>query len=141
MKQKGAEAMSHETPNTKNAAEQVATVERTRSGCCYRPDVDILEQKDELLVRADIPGAKSDTIDIHFEDGSLEIRAAVVPRHADGENCLCQEYGIGDYYRTFKVSEAIDAGKISADYADGVLTLHLPKAESLKPRKIAVNLK
>ena len=47
----------------------------------------------------------------------------------------------GDYYRTFQVSEAIDAQKISADYADGVLTLHLPKAESIKPRKIAVSAK
>ena len=113
--------MDHETPITKPAAEQSAVVERTRNGCCYRPDVDIVEQNDELLVLADMPGAKSDAIDLKFEDGTLEIRAAVAPRRGDGENCLLQEYGVGDYYRSFQVSEAIDAGKISAEYADGVL--------------------
>lgn len=110
--------------------------ERTRCGCCFRPNVDILEQGDELLVVADVPGANSDSIDIHFEDGVLEIRAAVAPRHSEG--FLHQEYGIGDYYRTFQISEAIDASKISAEYHDGVLTLHLPKSEAAKPRKINV---
>jgi HSP20 family protein len=135
---KGAATMDHENPITKNAAEQTTTAERTRSGCCYRPNVDILEQNDELLVRADVPGAKIDTIDVRFEDGTLELYATVAPRRDDGRTCLLREYGVGDYYRSFQVSEAVDAGKISAEYTDGVLTLHLPKAESLKPRKIAV---
>ncbi len=112
------------------------TTERTRTGCCYRPNVDILERGDELMVIADVPGAKNDSIDIHFEEGVLEIRAAVEPRHGNG--FLRQEYGVGDYYRTFQVSEAIDASKISAEYSDGVLTLHLPKSEAAKPRKINV---
>jgi HSP20 family protein len=129
--------MENTNPITKTEAEQ--TAERTRCGCCYRPNVDILEQKNELLVVADVPGAKSDTIDVKFEDGTLEIHAAVAPREGDGQNCLLREYGVGDYYRTFQVSEAVDAAKISAQYADGVLTLHLPKAEAVKPRKIAVS--
>ncbi|MCE5267601.1 MAG: Hsp20/alpha crystallin family protein [Planctomycetaceae bacterium] len=131
--------MDSENTITKPAAEEAAMAERTRCGCCYRPNVDILEQGDELLVRADVPGAKSDSIDIHFEDGTLEIRAEVPPRYEGREEFLLREYGVGDYYRTFQVSEAIDSGKISANYADGVLTLHLPKAEALKPRKIAVD--
>ncbi len=139
--------MDNETTITKPTAEEAAAAERTRCGCCFRPNVNILERGDELLVLADVPGATSDSIDINFEDGTLEIRAEVPPRHhktatggrVEGEEFLLHEYGVGDYYRTFQVSEAIDAGKISADYANGVLTLHLPKAEALKPRKIAVN--
>jgi HSP20 family protein len=131
--------MNSENVITKPAAEQTAVAERTRSGRCYRPEVDILEQQDELLVLADVPGAERNAIDVKFEDGTLEIYAAVAPRQDNGRTCLLQEYGVGDYYRSFQVSEAIDAGKISAEYADGVLTLHLPKAEAIKPRKIAVS--
>ena len=130
--------MDNENTVAKSTAEQPALAERTRSGCCYRPNVDILEKGDELLVLADVPGARSDSIDVKFEDGMLEIQAAIEPRECDGHTCLLHEYDVGDYYRSFQVSEAIDAGKISAQYADGVLTLHLPKAEALKPRKIAV---
>ena len=133
--------MNHEHTISKPEVEETPTAERTRCGCCYRPSVDILEQNDELLVLADMPGAKSDTIDINFEDGELEIYAAVAPRHVGERECLLHEYDVGDFYRSFRVSEAIDAGKISAEYAEGVLTLHLPKAESAKPRKIAVGIK
>jgi HSP20 family molecular chaperone IbpA len=132
--------MENENTITKPTAAEAAIAERTRCGCCYRPNVDILEEKDELLVLADVPGARNDSIDVKFEDGMLEISAAVAPRRDDGQEYLVQEYGIGDYYRTFQVSEAIDAARISAQYADGVLTLHLPKVEAAKPRKIAVNV-
>jgi HSP20 family protein len=115
-----------------------AKAEATRSGQFYLPNCDILELEDELLIRADVPGANRDQIDIRFEDGTLAIHAKVEPRQPGAGRYLLREYGVGDYYRTFRVSETIDASKIDADYADGVLTLHLPKAEALKPRKIEV---
>jgi HSP20 family protein len=130
--------MNEETTIAKRTAEEVATAERTRSGLFFRPNVDIMEEADELLVVADMPGTKGDAIAVDFEDGTLTIHGKVDPRQDDGTNYLLHEYGIGDYYRTFEVSESIDAGKISAEYADGVLKLHLPKAESSKPRKISV---
>ncbi len=83
--------------------------------------------------------AKSDQIDINFEKGTLTLHAPVPARQSEDQLYLVHEYGVGDYYRTFNVSESIDAGRISAEYGDGVLTLHLPKAESIKPRKISVN--
>ena len=58
-------------------------------------------------------------------------------RHAERE-FVYGEYGIGDFYRSFTISETIDAEKISAELHNGVLTLHLPKVEAVKPRKIAV---
>jgi HSP20 family protein len=127
------------TKATKPEAEQGNSAEQTRSTACYRPNVDILEQADELLVLADMPGAKSDSIDVNFEDGMLTIHALLNDRQPPDTQYLLREYGVGDYYRTFRVSEAIDASKIAAEYADGVLTLHLPKAETAKPRKIKVN--
>ncbi len=83
--------MDHENLTDENRGRtRPAVAERTRSGCCYRPDVDILEQDDELLVLADVPGASSDAIDVNFEDGMLEIRAAVAPRHDGGEPPCCR---------------------------------------------------
>jgi HSP20 family protein len=130
--------MLDENAVTKTAADEAAGVEHTRSGSFYRPHVDILEEQEELLVLADVPGARADKIDVKFEDGTLTIHAAVEPRQDENHEYLLCEYGVGDFYRTFQISEAIDASKITADYADGILTLHLPKAESIKPRKIAV---
>lgn len=131
------------TETVVNKAEGGATTaEHTRSGRCFRPNVDILEKADELLLLADVPGASGgDAIDIKFEEGELTLRGKVEPRQGPDQQYLYQEYGVGDFYRTFQISESIDASKISAEYGNGVLTLHLPKAESVKPRKIAVAVK
>ena len=115
--------------------------EHLRGDRYYSPPVDILEKGDEILLIADVPGTKSEDIDIQFEDGMLTVHAKVNPRYPEGVEFLQQEYGVGDYLRTFQVSEAIDASKISAEYENGVLTLHLPKAASLRRRKIEVTAK
>jgi len=115
-------------------------VEHLRQGTCYLPLVDILERADEIVLKADVPGTKPEDIDINFEDGILTIYAKVQPRQEPGTQYLLREYGIGDYHRSFQVSEAIDASKISAEYSDGVLTIHLPKAEAVRPRKIPVQV-
>jgi len=120
---------------------EVGTAEHTRGGPYYRPNVDIYELPDELVVQADVPGAKNDQIDINFEDGSLTIHALVPDRQESQGPYLRKEYGVGDFYRTFRVSEQIDAARISAEYTAGVLTLHLPKVEAAKPRKISVKSK
>ena len=78
-------------------------------------------------------------IDIDYERGQLTVQARVLPRQsAERTNYLLQEYGVGDFCRSFQVGEGIDAEKIHAGIADGVLTVHLPKAAELKPRRIEV---
>lgn len=129
--------MSETTMKTENPKAADET-ERTRSGQTYRPNVDIVEHRDELVLVADMPGVKSAELDIRFEDGELSIRAPVAARQPEGTRYLLREYGVGDFYRSFRVSEQIDASRISAEYADGVLKLRLPKVEAAKPRKIAV---
>jgi HSP20 family protein len=125
----------------KRAESELTEHEPTRSGVRYRPAVDIVELPGELRVVADVPGASKDGIDIHFEKGVLTIHAKVAPRYSEEADYLLREYGVGDYCRVFTVSENIDASKISADYADGILTLHLPKSEAAQPRKIEVRSK
>jgi len=103
----------------------------------YRPLVDVIETPIELLLVADMPGVRREGLDIQFEDGELTVHGPVAERHVEGRTWL-REYGVGDFYRTFRVSEQINAAAITADYAGGVLTVRLPKVEAVKPRKITV---
>jgi len=112
--------------------------EFTRCGRHYQPNVDIVETLDELMVLAEMPGVEPNGIDVDFENGSLTISGRVAPRQGAETEYLLQEYGVGDFHRTFRVSERIDAAGINAEYRGGVLTLHLPKVEAVKARKIAV---
>jgi HSP20 family protein len=117
---------------------EVARMEPTYAGLRYVPQVDILEDGEKLVVFADLPGVDPKDVDIQFENGVLAILGKAAPRQPEDTPFLLREYGVGDFYRTFNVSETIDAERISAEYADGRLTLHLPKVEAVKPRKIEV---
>jgi HSP20 family molecular chaperone IbpA len=100
------------------------------------PPVDVYENTDELLLVADLPGANSDGIDIQLENGQLTIHAKRGDQ-ATGTP-LATEYRGRDYFRSFSAPQGIDASKIGAQFTAGVLHLHLPKSESLKPRRIEV---
>ena len=126
-----------QTACCKTAAE-ATPFEHTRSDASYLPSVDIVEQKDALVIVVDMPGAAPDSIDVDFNQGTLSIYGRVKPRPSDGANYLLREYGVGDFFRAFQVSEDVDSQSITAEYRAGVLEVRLPKAEALKPRKIAV---
>ncbi len=115
----------------------VATAERTYGGPTYSPRIDIWETDDELVLYADLPGVSPDNLNIHFENRELRIHGRVGPRHEEIQ-FLYGEYGIGDFYRTFTIGETVASEKISAELKNGVLTLHLPKTEAVKPRRIEV---
>jgi len=110
--------------------------EFTRS-TTFTPRVDILEKDDELVLYADVPGVKQEDVDLRFEKGELVLNCRCAPRQA-GVNYLVEEYGVGDFHRAFTISEQINPEKINASLQSGVLTVHLPKQERAKPRKIAV---
>jgi len=114
-----------------------ATVERTESGPTFVPRFDIFESDEELTLFGDMPGVASEDLDIRFENSQLIVHGKVAPRHANLD-FLYGEYGIGDFYRVFNIGESIDSAKISAEFSNGTLKLHLPKSEAVKPRKIAV---
>ncbi len=68
----------------------------------------------------------------------LTVEGSVASRYDESMNFMLAEFGVGNFHRSFRVSEQVDAGGIHADYENGVLTIHLPKAEQAKPRKIQV---
>ncbi|MEK6235684.1 MAG: Hsp20/alpha crystallin family protein [Planctomycetales bacterium] len=103
----------------------------------YRPLADVIERPDELLLLLDLPGVKAGEIDLQFEDGVLTVRGSAASRQPEDVRFLRREYGVGDFHRSFRVNEEIDADAISAEHKDGVLALHVPKL-SPKRRKIEV---
>lgn len=111
--------------------------ERTRSSTVYLPRVDIYEQDDHTILLADMPGADENSIDITLEKNILTIRG-YVDEPMEGYGLAYGEYGLGDYERTFALSDEVDRNKIQASMKDGVLRLVLPKAEEARARKIAV---
>ena len=115
-----------------------AQVERTRSMNVYTPDVDILEKDDAIIVLADIPGVGESNVDITLEKDVLSIYAKVEPEVPEKHQLLRAEYGVGDYQRSFTLSNEIDREKIEATVKNGVLRLVLPKAKAAQTRKITV---
>lgn len=116
---------------------EITTPERTRNGVTYTPRCDILETDDELVVYADLPGVRTDDVNVRLENGQLEIYATCAP-HQHAQDYLSYEYGVGNYYRTFTLNESVKADKIAAELKQGVLTLHLPKSDAVKPKRIMV---
>jgi HSP20 family protein len=101
----------------------------------FTPRVDILENRDEWTVYADMPGVKPADVDVEYENGELRVRGRCQPTP---RRYLLQGYEVGDFYRAFQVGENIDPDKIAAELRNGVLIIHLPKSATLKPRKIDV---
>lgn len=101
------------------------------------PLANILETKDGYVLEAEMPGVNKDGLELTVENGELTIygrRAAVEKKGRE----VYRESRAFDYRRSFEIDPSIDTAKITAKLDQGVLTLHLPKTEAVKPRKIAV---
>ena len=106
--------------------------------CRYQPDVDLYETPDEWTLVVDMPGVKAADFTVDLDNGTLTLRGKAAPRQAAGTRYIFREYGVGDYHAAIAVGDTVDPERISADVADGVLTLHLPKSVASKPRTIDV---
>jgi HSP20 family protein len=112
--------------------------ERTRECKCFIPRVDIYETNDDIFLVADMPGVDEKSVDITLEKNTLTINGYIDPEQPDNYSLAYAEYEVGDYQRSFSLSDQIDQDKIEATVKDGVLRLRLPKAGPAKARKIAV---
>ena len=129
--------MAETTPQASKGRAEQTTPERTRGGVYFTPRVDIYETEQELTLYADLPGARPEDVDLRYEQGELVLHGRVEPRQY-GQNLLLSEYDVGDFYRAFTIGESIDGSRIAAEFKNGVLAVHLPKMEAVRPRKINV---
>jgi HSP20 family molecular chaperone IbpA len=113
-------------------------VERTRSGRVYTPAVDIYETAEAIVLVADMPGVDESSVDVTLEKGVLTIYGRVQPWQFEGHTLRYAEYGIGDYQRSFTISNQIDWERIEGSVSNGVLRLTLPKTGPAQAKKIAI---
>ena len=104
--------------------------EREERAVTVYPRVDVLETENEFLVLADMPGVTPGNVDVRFEKGELSVH---------GQRPGNRYYEPTTYHRSFAVADTIAADKITAELKGGVLTIHLPKVEAVKPRRITVS--
>jgi len=105
----------------------------------YAPPIDIYESDEGLVLHADLPGVTVDSLDLQVQDNKLTLFGRVEESVAENARFLHQEYSVGDFLRSFILSDDVDHDRITATLNNGVLKVTLPKAQQTEPRRIQVN--
>lgn len=108
-----------------------------QSPLCFTPRFDIYEDENEYWLIGDLPGVDAGHLEVQCHQDELTV-VGRVPERSHGGQWISEEYGVGDFRRSFTISAAIDVEAIQAELANGVLTVRLPKLAEAKPRKIAI---
>ena len=112
----------------------------SNSGVWY-PPVDILESKDFYLIRAELPGIKKEDFNLELKDGTLTLSAErKFEEPEDGVEYHRVERVAGKFSRSFYLPQTVKHDGIKASYRDGILEVHVPKAEEAKPKQISVSV-
>ena len=105
----------------------------------WAPRTDLSETEDAYLIHLDLPGLKKDEVEISVHDGTLSVSGERRQEETEeGRTFVRVERSYGRFYRSFSLPQTINAEGIEATFEDGVLTIYVPKAEELKPRRIDI---
>jgi len=105
------------------------------------PQVDVAETKDEIIIRAEVPGMTKEDITVTLQDNVLTLRGEKKQEKTEKEVAFHRmERSYGSFVRSFTLPTLVQADKVKATYKDGVLTITLPKAEEVKPKEISVSV-
>ena len=107
----------------------------------WSPTIDVYDGKEELLVKADIPGMEKEDIEVVVEDKALVIKGEKKLEQSDEKGRVRTERFYGTFYRSISLPSEVDASKVGANYKNGVLEITLPKKEEYKPKKIKIDIK
>jgi HSP20 family protein len=121
------------------AREFESAFSRTQGNSGFAPLVDVIDREGEFVLKAELPGIKPEDVDLEIHDNVLTLRGERKFEHKDerqGYHRVERRYGT--FTRSFVLPEGVDAGAISAGIDQGVLTVSIPKAPTVQPRKIAV---
>ena len=105
----------------------------------WAPAIDLYENNDSVVVKAELPGMKKEDIDISLHQGSLIISGERKSESESGEGDSSRsERFFGRFQRALELPRPVDPNKVTASYKDGILTVTLPKTEESKPKQITV---
>lgn len=104
----------------------------------FAPPIDIHDGPEGLILEADLPGATEETLLVQLEDNVLSLSARIDSPAPEGARLIHQEYHVGDYQRSFILSDEVDRDRITAELKNGVLKVFLPRADRAKARRIEI---
>jgi HSP20 family protein len=131
----------NQNTNTPNA--NMRGGERRRdpySDAVLTPPVDVIEDANGIVLFADLPGVSRDKLHLNVEKDTLTIEAESDLTVPEGLTSQHAEVGLARFRRVFTLSKELDTEKVSAELAQGVLKLRIPKAEHAQPRRIEVHV-
>jgi HSP20 family protein len=105
----------------------------------FTPPIDIFETDEGLVLHADLPGVTIETLELQVQNNKLTLFGRVKPQVPPGAKPVHLEYEVGDFLRSFILSDDVDHDRIRAKLNGGVLEIVLPKAPEAEPRFIQVN--
>ena len=111
-----------------------------RSDATLMPPVDVIEDSTGITLRADLPGVPKEKLKLQVEADTLTIEGEVSFAMPEGMEASYAEVSLPRFRRAFTLSKELDAGKVSAEFKHGVLSLRIPKAEHAQPRRIDINV-
>ena len=109
------------------------------SGSGVFPHLNVFTSGDDFVVEAELPGVKKQDLDVQVRGDTLRIQGKKTITYDENASIHRRERAAGQFDRTVTLPDEIDSARVSADFRDGVLTLRLPRAESAKPRTVAIN--
>ncbi|HUL05050.1 MAG TPA: Hsp20/alpha crystallin family protein [Candidatus Acidoferrum sp.] len=112
--------------------------EKTVPARYYVPNTDVYETDEALTLVMEVPGVEKKDVSVQLENDVLRVEGRIDFSKYEGLEPVYAEYNVGHYARAFTLSDKIDQDGISAELADGVLTLTLKKAKAALPRRIAI---
>ncbi len=105
----------------------------------WAPRVDLSETDEAYFIHLDLPGLKKDEVEINFHEGTLSVSGERQAESTEENRKFVRvERSYGRFYRAFTLPQAVNEKKIEATFEDGVLNVRVPKAEEVKPRRIAI---
>lgn len=102
----------------------------------FQPATDVRETENHIVIQFDMPGVSGDNVDLTIEKGTLTVTGKADPEEQG--TAVYRETHIGDYQRTFTLSDDVDMEDVTAEMNAGVLTVQVAKAEKAKPKRVEI---